>query len=193
MKNFNEMTREELRKEASVRGIKNYITMSNLKLIEALEQDENRKASVAEQLGQDAMSKKDRVISFYDKLAAFGASELYAKVDAIVDDREIQDLDESELDQILELEKEFNPADFKEHTVETDKNVENPKPKKEKTVKAPADSKTGISTSNKLLPEIEKMLGEGKTQAEIATALGKSKVYVYKCVKTLKGMTGSQA
>ena len=45
MKKFSEMTREELRKEASIRGIKNYITMSNLKLIETLEEYEARKNS----------------------------------------------------------------------------------------------------------------------------------------------------
>lgn len=183
MKNFNEMTRDELRKEASARGIKNYITMSNLKLIEALEADEARKQSVAEQLGQDAKSKCDQAIEFYDQLASYGASELYAKVDSIVDDREMQSLEESELDEILALRSEFNPADFKEHTVETDKDQENASVKK---AKKEAAGKLGVSPSNPILPQIKNMLAEGKSQAKIAEELGKSKVYIYKCIKAIR-------
>ena len=188
MKNFNEMTRDELRKEASARGIKNYITMSNLKLIETLEADEARKQSVAEQLGQDAKSKCDQAIEFYDQLASYGASELYAKVDSIVDDREMQSLEESELDEILALRSEFNPADFKEHTVETDKDQENASVKK---AKKEAAGKLGVSPSNPILPQIKNMLAEGKSQAEIAEELGKSKVYIYKCIKAIKSAEAS--
>lgn len=193
MKNFNEMTRDELRKEASARGIKNYITMSNLKLIEALEADEARKQSVAEQLGQDAKSKCDQAIEFYDQLASYGASELYAKVDSIVDDREMQSLEESELDEILALRSEFNPADFKEHTVETDKDQENASVKKAKAPKAKKEAagKLGISPSNPILPQIKNMLAEGKSQAKIAEELGKSKVYIYKCIKAIKSAEAS--
>lgn len=66
MKTFKEMTKEELRKEAATRGIKNYIIMPTMKLVEALEEDERRKQSVVDQLGQDAKTKVERVIEFYD-------------------------------------------------------------------------------------------------------------------------------
>ena len=121
MKTFNEMTKEELRKEASVRGIKNYIIMPTMKLIEALEEDERRKQSVADQLGQDAKTKVERVIEFYDQLAEYGACNLYAKVDSIVDDREITDLEEDELDEILALKETFDPFEFKKSNIKEEK------------------------------------------------------------------------
>lgn len=187
MKKFSEMTREELRKEASIRGIKNYITMSNLKLIEALEEYEARKNSVADQLGQDVKSKCDQATEFYDQLAAFGACDLYARVDAIVDDRDMKDLEESELDEILSFRESFNPDDFRKHTVETDKSVdEKPAEKKAKKQSVTGKRNGVISLSNPLLPQIKQLLSEGKKKAEIATILGKSNVYIYKCVKAIE-------
>lgn len=187
MKKFSEMTREELRKEASIRGIKNYITMSNLKLIETLEEYEARKNSVADQLGQDVKSKCDQATEFYDQLAAFGARDLYARVDAIVDDRDMKDLEESELDAILSFRESFNPDDFRKHTVETDKSVdEKPAEKKAKKQSVTGKRNGVISLSNPLLPQIKQLLSEGKKKAEIATILGKSNVYIYKCVKAIE-------
>lgn len=187
MKKFSEMTREELRKEASIRGIKNYITMSNLKLIETLEEYEARKNSVADQLGQDVKSKCDQATEFYDQLAAFGACDLYARVDAIVDDRDMKDLEESELDAILSFRESFNPDDFRKHTVETDKSVdEKPAEKKAKKQSVTGKRNGVISLSNPLLPQIKQLLSEGKKKAEIATILGKSNVYIYKCVKVIE-------
>ena len=187
MKKFSEMTREELRKEASIRGIKNYITMSNLKLIETLEEYEARKNSVADQLGQDVKSKCDQATEFYDQLAAFGACDLYARVDAIVDDRDMKDLEESELDAILSFRESFNPDDFRKHTVETDKSVdEKPAEKKAKKQSVTGKRNGVISLSNPLLPQIKQLLSEGKKKAEIAIILGKSNVYIYKCVKAIE-------
>ena len=187
MKKFSEMTREELRKEASIRGIKNYITMSNLKLIETLEEYEARKNSVADQLGQDVKSKCDQATEFYDQLAAFGACDLYARVDAIVDDRDMKDLEECELDAILSFRESFNPDDFRKHTVETDKSVdEKPAEKKAKKQSVTGKRNGVISLSNPLLPQIKQLLSEGKKKAEIATILGKSNVYIYKCVKAIE-------
>lgn len=187
MKKFSEMTREELRKEASIRGIKNYITMSSLKLIETLEEYEARKNSVADQLGQDVKSKCDQATEFYDQLAAFGACDLYARVDAIVDDRDMKDLEESELDAILSFRENFNPDDFEKHPVETDKGVdEKPAEKKAKKQSVTGKRNGVISLSNPLLPQIKQLLSEGKKKAEIATILGKSNVYIYKCVKAIE-------
>lgn len=187
MKKFSEMTREELRKEASIRGIKNYITMSNLKLIETLEEYEARKNSVADQLGQDVKSKCDQATEFYDQLAAFGACDLYARVDAIVDDRDMKDLEESELDEILSFRESFNPDDFKKHTVETDKSVDEKPVEKKAKKQSVTEKRNGvISLSNPLLPQIKQLLSEGKKKAEIATILGKSNVYIYKCVKAIE-------
>lgn len=187
MKKFSEMTREELRKEASIRGIKNYITMSNLKLIETLEEYEARKNSVADQLGQDVKSKCDQATEFYDQLAAFGACDLYARVDAIVDDRDMKDLEESELDAILSFRESFNPDDFKKRTVETDKSVDEKPVEKKAKKQSVTEKRNGvISLSNPLLPQIKQLLSEGKKKAEIATILGKSNVYIYKCVKAIE-------
>lgn len=187
MKKFSEMTREELRKEASIRGIKNYITMSNLKLIETLEEYEARKNSVADQLGQDVKSKCDQATEFYDQLAAFGACDLYARVDAIVDDRDMKDLEESELDEILSFRESFNPDDFKKRTVETDKSVDEKPVEKKAKKQSVTEKRNGvISLSNPLLPQIKQLLSEGKKKAEIATILGKSNVYIYKCVKAIE-------
>lgn len=187
MKKFSEMTCAELRKEASIRGIKNYITMSNLKLIETLEEYEARKNSVADQLGQDVKSKCDQATEFYDQLAALGACDLYARVDAIVDDRDMKDLEESELDAILSFRENFNPDDFRKRTVETDKSVDE-KPAEKKAKKQPVTGKRNgvIALSNPLLPQIKKLLEEGKKNAEISKILGKSSVYIYKCVKAIK-------
>lgn len=187
MKKFSEMTREELRKEASIRGIKNYITMSNLKLIETLEEYEARKNSVADQLGQDVKSKCDQATEFYDQLAAFGACDLYARVDAIVDDRDMKDLEEGELDEILSFRESFNPDDFKKRTVETDKSVDEKPVEKKAKKQSVTEKRNGvISLSNPLLPQIKQLLSEGKKKAEIATILGKSNVYIYKCVKAIE-------
>lgn len=187
MKKFSEMTREELRKEASIRGIKNYITMSNLKLIETLEEYEARKNSVADQLGQDVKSKCDQATEFYDQLAAFGACDLYARVDAIVDDRDMKDLEESELDEILSFRENFNPDDFKKRTVETDKSVDEKPVEKKAKKQSVTEKRNGvISLSNPLLPQIKQLLSEGKKKAEIATILGKSNVYIYRCVKAIE-------
>lgn len=187
MKKFSEMTREELRKEASIRGIKNYITMSNLKLIETLEEYEARKNSVADQLGQDVKSKCDQATEFYDQLAAFGACDLYARVDAIVDDRDMKDLEESELDAILSFRENFNPDDFEKHPVETDKGVDEKPVEKKAKKQSVTEKRNGvISLSNPLLPQIKQLLSEGKKKAEIATILGKSNVYIYKCVKAIE-------
>jgi len=189
MKTFKEMTKEELRKEAATRGIKNYIIMPTVKLIEALEEDERRNQSVVNQLGQDAKTKVERVIGFYDRLAEYGACDLYAKVDSIVDDREITDLEDSELDEILALEEGFDPSKFKKVTVKEEKKEE----KKEELPKVPSEKKSVaskrngvIALSNPLLPQIKKLLEEGKKNAEIAKILGKSSVYIYKCVKAIK-------
>lgn len=194
MKTFNEMTKEELRKEAATRGIKNYIIMPTMKLIESLEEDERRKQSVVNQLGQDVKTKVERVIEFYDRLAEYGACDLYAKVDSIVDDREITDLEDSELDEILALEENFDPSKFKKAIVKEEKkggkkseekNEESPKAPSEK--KSVASKRNGvIALSNPLLPQIKKLLEEGKKNAEIAKILGKSSVYIYKCVKAIK-------
>lgn len=194
MKTFKEMTKEELRKEAATRGIKNYIIMPTMKLVEALEEDERRKQSVVDQLGQDAKTKVERVIEFYDRLAEYGACDLYAKVDSIVDDREIIDLEDSELDEILALEEGFDPSKFKKTTAKEEKKEEKkPEEKKEESPKVPLEKKSVaskrngvIALSNPLLPQIKKLLEEGKKNAEISKILGKSSVYIYKCVKAIK-------
>ena len=195
MKTFKEMTKEELRKEAAARGIKNYIIMPTMKLIEALEEDERRKQSVANQLGQDAKTKVERVIEFYDRLAEYGACDLYAKVDSIVDDREITDLEDSELDEILTLEESFDPSKFKKATVKEEKEEKKvvSEEKKEEPSKTPSEKKSVaskrngvVALSNPILPQIKKLLAEGKKNAEIAKILGKSSVYIYKCVKAIK-------
>lgn len=194
MKTFKEMTKEELRKEAATRGIKNYIIMPTMKLVEALEEDERRKQSVVDQLGQDAKTKAERVIEFYDRLAEYGACDLYAKVDSIVDDREITDLEDSELDEILALEEGFDLSKFKKATVKEEKEEkkvseeekeESPETSSEK--KSVASKRNGVvALSNPILPQIKKLLAEGKKNAEIAKILGKSSVYIYKCVKAIK-------
>lgn len=191
MKTFNEMTKEELRKEASVRGIKNYIIMPTMKLIEALEEDERRKQSVADQLGQDAKTKVERVIEFYDQLAEYGACNLYAQVDSIVDDREITDLEEDELDEILALKETFDPFEFKKSNVKEEKKEgkegENESVKVESEKKSISSKRNGvIALSNPILPRIKSLLDEGKKPSEIAKILGKSDVYIYKCVKAIK-------
>lgn len=191
MKIFNEMTKEELRKEASVRGIKNYIIMPTMKLIEALEEDERRKQSVADQLGQDAKTKVERVIEFYDQLADYGAFNLYAKVDSIVDDREITDLEEDELDEILALKETFDPFEFKKSNVKEEKKEgkegENESVKVESEKKSISSKRNGvIALSNPILSRIKSLLDEGKKPSEIAKILGKSDVYIYKCVKAIK-------
>lgn len=194
MKTFKEMTKEELRKEAATRGIKNYIIMPTMKLVEALEEDERRKQSVVDQLGQDAKTKAERVIEFYDRLAEYGACDLYAKVDSIVDDREITDLEDSELDEILALEEGFDLSKFKKATVKEEKEEkkvseeekeESPETSSEK--KFVASKRNGVvALSNPILLQIRKLLAEGKKNAEIAKILGKSSVYIYKCVKAIK-------
>lgn len=194
MKTFKEMTKEELRKEAATRGIKNYIIMPTMKLAEALEEDERRKQSVVDQLGQDAKTKAERVIEFYDRLAEYGACDLYAKVDSIVDDREITDLEDSELDEILALEEGFDLSKFKKATVKEEKEEkkvseeekeESPETSSEK--KSVASKRNGVvALSNPILLQIRKLLAEGKKNAEIAKILGKSSVYIYKCVKAIK-------
>ena len=191
MKTFNEMTKEELRKEASVRGIKNYIIMPTMKLIEALEEDERRKQSVADQLGQDAKTKVERVIEFYDQLAEYGACNLYAKVDSIVDDREITDLEEDELDEILALKETFDPFEFKKSNIKEEKKEgkegENESVKVESEKKSISSKRNGvIALSNPILSRIKSLLDEGKKPSEIAKILGKSDVYIYKCVKAIK-------
>lgn len=194
MKTFKEMTKEELRKEAATRGIKNYIIMPTMKLVEALEEDERRKQSVVDQLGQDAKTKAERVIEFYDRLAEYGACDLYAKVDSIVGDREITDLEDSELDEILALEEGFDLSKFKKATVKEEKEEkkvseeekeESPETSSEK--KSVASKRNGVvALSNPILLQIRKLLAEGKKNAEIAKILGKSSVYIYKCVKAIK-------
>lgn len=194
MKTFKEMTKEELRKEAATRGIKNYIIMPTMKLVEALEEDERRKQSVVDQLGQDAKTKAERVIEFYDRLAEYGACDLYAKVDSIVDDREITDLEDSELDEILALEEGFDLSKFKKATVKEEKEEKKvPEEKKEESSETPSEKKSVaskrngvVALSNPILPQIKKLLAEGKKNAEIAKILGKSSVYIYKCVKAIK-------
>lgn len=194
MKTFKEMTKEELRKEAATRGIKNYIIMPTMKLVEALEEDERRKQSVVDQLGQDAKTKAGRVIEFYDRLAEYGACDLYAKVDSIVDDREITDLEDSELDEILALEEGFDPSKFKKDTVKEEKEEKKvPEEKKGESPETPSEKKSVaskrngvVALSNPILPQIKKLLAEGKKNAEIAKILGKSSVYIYKCVKAIK-------
>lgn len=194
MKIFKEMTKEELRKEAATRGIKNYIIMPTMKLVEALEEDERRKQSVVDQLGQDAKTKAERVIEFYDRLAEYGACDLYAKVDSIVDDREITDLEDSELDEILALEEGFDPSKFKKDTVKEEKEEKKvPEEKKGESPETPSEKKSVaskrngvVALSNPILPQIKKLLAEGKKNAEIAKILGKSSVYIYKCVKAIK-------
>lgn len=47
--------------------------------------------------------KRDDVIKIYDEMAEYGASILYAEVDNIVQEREIDELSEKELDSILSL------------------------------------------------------------------------------------------
>ena len=194
MKIFKEMTKEELRKEAATRGIKNYIIMPTMKLVEALEEDERRKQSVVDQLGQDAKTKAERVIEFYDRLAEYGACDLYAKVDSIVDDREITDLEDSELDEILALEEGFDLSKFKKATVKEEKEEKKvSEEEKEESPETPSEKKSVaskrngvVALSNPILPQIKKLLAEGKKNAEIAKILGKSSVYIYKCVKAIK-------
>lgn len=193
MKTFKGMTKEELRKEAVTRGIKNYIIMPTMKLVEALEEDERRKQSVVDQLGQDAKTKAERVIEFYDRLAEYGACDLYAKVDSIVDDREITDLEDSELDEILALEESFDPSKFKKATIKGKEEKKVPEEKKEESPETPSEKKSVaskrngvVALSNPILPQIKKLLAEGKKNAEIAKILDKSSVYIYKCVKAIK-------
>lgn len=194
MKTFKEMTKEELRKEASTRGIRNYIIMPTMKLIEALEEDERRKQSVVDQLGRDAKTKAERVIEFYDRLAEYGACDLYAKVDSIVDDREITDLEDSELDEILALEEGFDLSKFKKATVKEEKEEKKvSEEEKEESPETPSEKKSVaskrngvVALSNPILLQIRKLLAEGKKNAEIAKILGKSSVYIYKCVKAIK-------
>lgn len=194
MKIFKEMTKEELRKEAATRGIKNYIIMPTMKLVEALEEDERRKQSVVDRLGQDAKTKAERVIEFYDRLAEYGACDLYAKVDSIVDDREITDLEDSELDEILTLEEGFDLSKFKKATVKEEKEEKKvSEEEKEESPETPSEKKSVaskrngvVALSNPILPQIKKLLAEGKKNAEIAKILGKSSVYIYKCVKAIK-------
>lgn len=194
MKTFKEMTKEELRKEAATRGIKNYIIMPTMKLVEALEEDERRKQSVVDQLGQDAKTKAERVIEFYDRLAEYGACDLYAKVDSIVDDREITDLEDSELDEILALEEGFDFSKFKKATVKEEKEEKKvSEEEKEESPETPSEKKSVaskrngvVALSNPILLQIKKLLAEGKKNAEIAKILGKSSVYIYKCVKAIK-------
>lgn len=194
MKTFKEMTKEELRKEAATRGIKNYIIMPTMKLVEALEEDERQKQSVVDQLGQDAKTKAERVIEFYDRLAEYGACDLYAKVDSIVDDREITDLEDSELDEILALEEGFDLSKFKKATVKEEKEEKKvSEEEKEESPETPSEKKSVaskrngvVALSNPILPQIKKLLAEGKKNAEIAKILGKSSVYIYKCVKAIK-------
>jgi hypothetical protein len=194
MKTFKEMTKEELRKEAATRGIKNYIIMPTMKLAEALEEDERRKQSVVDQLGQDAKTKAERVIEFYDRLAEYGACDLYAKVDSIVDGREITDLEDSELDEILTLEEGFDLSKFKKATVKEEKEEKKvSEEEKEESPETPSEKKSVaskrngvVALSNPILPQIKKLLAEGKKNAEIAKILGKSSVYIYKCVKAIK-------
>lgn len=194
MKTFKEMTKEELRKEAATRGIRNYIIMPTMKLVEALEEDERRKQSVVDQLGQDAKTKVERVIEFYDRLAEYGVCDLYAKVDSIVDDREITDLEDSELDEILALEEGFDLSKFKKATVKEEKEEKKvSEEEKEESPETPSEKKSVaskrngvVALSNPILPQIKKLLAEGKKNAEIAKILGKSSVYIYKCVKAIK-------
>ena len=194
MKTFKEMTKEELRKEAATRGIKNYIIMPTMKLVEALEEDERRKQSVVDHLGQDAKTKAERVIEFYDRLAEYGACDLYAKVDSIVDDREITDLEDSELDEILALEEGFDLSKFKKATVKEEKEEKKvSEEEKEESPETPSEKKSVaskrngvVALSNPILLQIKKLLAEGKKNAEIAKILGKSSVYIYKCVKAIK-------
>lgn len=47
--------------------------------------------------------KRDDAIKIYDEMAEYGASILYAEVDNIVQEREIDELSEKELDSILSL------------------------------------------------------------------------------------------
>lgn len=194
MKTFKEMTKEELRKEATTRGIKNYIIMPTMKLVEALEEDERRKQSMVDQLGQDAKTKAERVIEFYDRLAEYGVCDLYAKVDSIVDDREITDLEDSELDEILALEEGFDLFKFKKATVKEEKEEKKvSEEEKEESPETPSEKKSVaskrngvVALSNPILLQIKKLLAEGKKNAEIAKILGKSSVYIYKCVKAIK-------
>ena len=208
MKTYEEMTREELRQEASKRGIKNYILMSNLKLIEGLKAADAHKAEIAEQLGEQGVeskaSKVIKVTKFYDELAEYGASALYGKVDEIVNDRDVEDLEESELDAILTLVPQFNKADYKRAVVEKkeekaeEKESANepqvakvrPVEKKEKASR-PTTGESGkgeIAAGNKWLSIVEEGLKAGKTRAAIAKEVGKSAVYISKIAQKLKAM-----
>lgn len=208
MKTYEEMTREELRQEASKRGIKNYILMSNLKLIENLKVADAHKTEIAEQLGEQGVeskaSKVIKVTKFYDELAEYGASALYGKVDEIVNDRDIEDLEESELDAILALVPQFNKADYKravvekkEEKVEEKESTDEPRVAKvrpvEKKEKAsrPTTGESGkgeIAAGNKWLSIVEEGLKAGKTRATIAKEVGKSAVYISKIAQKLKAM-----
>lgn len=208
MKTYEEMTREELRQEASKRGIKNYILMSNLKLIESLKAADAHKTEIAEQLGEQGVeskaSKVIKVTKFYDELAEYGASALYGKVDEIVNDRDVEDLEESELDAILTLVPQFNKADYKRAVVEKkEEKVEEkesanepqvakvrPVEKKEKASR-PTTGESGkgeIAAGNKWLSIVEEGLKAGKTRAAIAKEVGKSAVYISKIAQKLKAM-----
>ena len=208
MKTYEEMTREELRQEASKRGIKNYILMSNLKLIESLKAADAHKTEIAEQLGEQGVeskaSKVIKVTKFYDELAEYGASALYSKVDEIVNDRDVEDLEESELDAILTLVPQFNKADYKRAVVEKkEEKVEEkesanepqvakvrPVEKKEKASR-PTTGESGkgeIAAGNKWLSIVEEGLKAGKTRAAIAKEVGKSAVYISKIAQKLKAM-----
>lgn len=208
MKTYEEMTREELRQEASKRGIKNYILMSNLKLIESLKVADAHKTEIAEQLGEQGVeskaSKVIKVTKFYDELAEYGASALYGKVDEIVNDRDVEDLEESELDAILTLVPQFNKADYKRAVVEKkEEKVEEkesanepqvvkvrPVEKKEKASR-PTTGESGkgeIAAGNKWLSIVEEGLKAGKTRAAIAKEVGKSAVYISKIAQKLKAM-----
>lgn len=170
------MTREELEKLernqlmgiAKEKGVKKYIFMKSDDLVQAILETE---ASMNEQ----GPSIVDECQKFYDELAENNEVEFYAKVDAIVNDRELSELSENELKSILKIRDEFTPTPKADDKAAPKKNV-NSKKEKPAGGKAPA-----ISDLNPVLLETKRLLEEGKTVGEIAGILGKSRTYIHKC------------
>lgn len=103
-------------------------------------------------------------------------------------------MEDPELDEILALEEGFDLSKFKKATVKEEKEEKKvSEEEKEESPETPSEKKSVaskrngvVALSNPILPQIKKLLAEGKKNAEIAKILGKSSVYIYKCVKAIK-------
>lgn len=176
------MTRVELEKLdrnalmgiAKEKGVKKYIFMKSPDLVNA----------ILEVCGEDAKQPSivDECQKFYDALAVNNEVEYYAKVDAIVNDRELNELSEAELGEILRLRDEFKPSVSKKETKKEKNNDKQAQPAKEGAEK----KSVSLRKTNPILLETERLLAEGKTVKEIAEQLGKSRTYINKCKAQLQ-------